>query len=119
VSWGFDSLSIRQSKKERWMVQRYIKDNKVAVIYSPGYGSGWYSWNYDSDMLFDRQLVQCILEKDEKSFLNIINEKYSDVLTEFENLEIEWVELGKSFHIHEYDGNESVMFKEDYEWIKA
>jgi len=103
------------------MVQKYIKDNKVAVIISPCYGGGWYSWNQGiTDILFDCQLVQCILENDEKNFLSILKEKYPSIFnTGFEELSIEWVELDKSFHIHEYDGYETIMYKEDYEWIKA
>jgi hypothetical protein len=28
-------------------MEKVIRDGKVAVLYSPGYGAGWYSWNRD------------------------------------------------------------------------
>ena len=26
-------------------MQKVIRDGKVAVLYSPGYGAGWYTWS--------------------------------------------------------------------------
>jgi len=28
-------------------MEKHIENNQVAVLYSPGYGVGWYSWNKD------------------------------------------------------------------------
>ena len=28
-------------------MNKVIRDGKVAVLYSPGYGAGWYSWNWN------------------------------------------------------------------------
>ena len=40
------------------MTDKVIHDGKVAVIYSPGFGAGWYSWNTDyPDIIFDPQVV--------------------------------------------------------------
>jgi len=37
-----------------------------------------------------------------------------------EDLEIAWVEVNRDFRIEEYDGNESIIFRDnDDDWIKA
>lgn len=28
-------------------MEKYIKDNKVAVVIAPSFGAGWSSWNYE------------------------------------------------------------------------
>lgn len=47
------------------MVDKVIRDGKVAVIYSPGYGSGWSTWSGASKeiierMIFDPELVALV-----------------------------------------------------------
>jgi hypothetical protein len=37
------------------IVEKYIKDGKVAVLYSAGYGAGWSTWNYDG---FESVVIQ-------------------------------------------------------------
>ncbi len=35
------------------MIQKLSQDGKVAVLYSPGFGAGWYTWNTDApEILF-------------------------------------------------------------------
>jgi hypothetical protein len=34
-------------------------------------------------------------------------------------LDIEWIPIGTEFRIHEYDGYESIDYKEKIDWIKA
>ena len=35
-------------------MNKLIRDGMVAVLYSPDYGSGWYTWNQDDpEILFD------------------------------------------------------------------
>ena len=31
------------------MVEKLERDGKVAILYSPGYGAGWSTWNDDND----------------------------------------------------------------------
>lgn len=46
---------------------KVIRDGKVAVVYSPGFGDGWYTWNMDCpELLFDPIIVQCVENNDLK-----------------------------------------------------
>ena len=67
------------------MVKKVIRNNEVAVIYSPGFGAGWYTWNQLIDnseqLLFDPVIVQ-ILETQSDNWLDqlleYIGEEYPD-----------------------------------------
>ena len=102
-------------------MNKVIKEGNVAVLVSPGYGAGWYSWEHDESMLFDPGLVQLILngaEFGEK--INYVKNKWPDAYTGgIEDLEVQWVPEGTEFLIYEYDGAESIVYKEHSNWIKA
>ena len=43
---------------------RYYRDGKIAVLISPGYGAGWYSWNTEHrECIFDKDIVELVLKK--------------------------------------------------------
>lgn len=92
--------------------EKYEKDGQVAVIYSPGFGSGWYSWNSNHEgLLFDKELVELILERKFGEAGELAKQKYSPDMyigSNVHDLCIEWVDKGTRFEIHEYDGSESV-----------
>lgn len=123
----------------------YFK-NKVAVLISGGYGAGWYSWNKkNEDCLTNPKLVELVLEKEaledelgklnwslrdksetkKKINLSIKNiEDFSDRLygKEFYSggavgLYIEWIEAGSQFKIEEFDGMESLQYRDADDWI--
>lgn len=42
-------------------MEKVIRNGEVAVIYSPGYGAGWYSWNEGyPELLFHPKIVEMI-----------------------------------------------------------
>ena len=46
------------------MMNKLIVDGKVAVLISPGFGAGWYTWNYDyPEILFDPAIVKLVMEE--------------------------------------------------------
>ena len=95
------------TERARW--DRYISDGHVAVLYSPGWGAGWYTWEggeYGTDLLFDTDLVDAVLN--DKDQLAIVNKKYPNTYTGGLPLQVEWVPVGSRFEVREYDGNESV-----------
>jgi hypothetical protein len=102
-------------------VEKVIHNGLVAVVYSPGYGAGWYSWNLEHpELLFDPNIVKYVEDHDEHSFLSYMGLKYPDVyISGFNELKIEWVPIGTSFRIHEYDGNESIVTREEDHWFVA
>lgn len=98
-------------------MKRIVKDGKVAVCYSPGYGAGWSSWADDElqeALIFHPAIVNMILEGtkdliDEEWLVDNLGEEYEHVYTGgVKNLVIEWVPQGSLVRINEYDGFESV-----------
>jgi hypothetical protein len=105
-------------------MDKVIRDGKVAVLVSRGYGAGWSTWTDEVETyLFHPKLVQMVEE-----------ERHSEITTEWmeqelgldvsytggtDGLEIEWVPVGTKFIIHEYDGHESLKTIDDFYWMTA
>lgn len=86
-----------------------IVDGKVAVIISPGYGSGWSTCG--SHDPFDVELVEALLEDPttEKA-TQLINSRDPDNWQTADDLVVRWVSVGQRFTIDEYDGAESIRY---------
>lgn len=42
-------------------MEKVIRNGKVAILISPGFGAGWYSWNTDhKELLFHSKLVEMV-----------------------------------------------------------
>ena len=98
-------------------MERVVKDGKVAVCYSPGFGAGWSSWADDElkeTLIFHPAIVNMILEDkehliNEQWLVDNFGEEYKYVCTYgAHDLVIEWVPQGSLVRINEYDGYESV-----------
>lgn len=99
------------------MVDKLERDGQVAVIYSPGYGAGWSTWNADKypieDLVFNKELAEFLStdpEPDWKAREAKAKELFPNAyIGGADELEIEWVPKNTPFYIHEYDGNEHVQ----------
>ena len=103
-------------------MDKVIRDGKVAVLYSPGYGAGWYSWHNIKELLFDPAVVDMVENKvHTRTIENYCREKYGEesYLGGAENLKIMWLDIGTNFIIKEYDGSESIQLKEAIDWHVA
>lgn len=105
-------------------MDRVVKDGMVAVVYSPGYGAGWSTWNSeynDEELFFDPGLVNLVLAgKTDDEIEVYATLKWPDAyLGGLAGLDIRWVPVGTKFHIREDDGNEMVVMIDDIEWITA
>lgn len=102
------------------MVEKYIKDGKVAVLYSPGYGAGWSTWNseYKDFMLFDKGLVELAMQEDSDPDEYLKSNGIDAFTSGWRHIDIEWIEIGKQFEVTEYDGYEGFRFA-DQEWTTA
>lgn len=107
-----------EKKVEKKEIKKVVRDGKVAVLYSPEFGAGWYSWNTSvPQCLFSPEVVALV----ESGKRHEITDEYCDMLfgvDDFysggsESLEIMWLPVGTHFDIHEYDGNESVKTFDD------
>jgi len=107
------------------MTNKYRKDGAVAVLFSPGYGSGWGSNADNSDIIFDPWIVDVLLTsmlKDEKieKIRTYCALKYPDqYLGGLEDLTIAWLREGTEFIIEEYNGAEYITIKDEVKWITA
>jgi hypothetical protein len=106
------------------MVTKVIRDGKVAVLYSPGFGAGWSTWNsQNQDLLFDSIIVDFVLNKPE-NWVQAIEAYCSIAYTNLydggvSDLEVVWIPVGSQFLVEEYDGSESVVLKDEMNWIVA
>lgn len=97
-------------------MEKLIKDGKVAVAVSKGYGAGWSTWGSVDPM--DKRFNELILEGkiEEAEALAKSLGYYSDGLR---NCVIEWLDIGTRFEIKEYDGNESLRILDDTPYYTA
>lgn len=94
-------------------MEKVIKDGKVAVLVSHGFGAGWYSWNRNEQLLFNPKLVEMV----EQNRTNEIDEDWVKENLGIEDvycggasdLKIHWLPIGTAFEINEYDGAESLI----------
>lgn len=42
------------------MMNKIIRDGQVAILYSPGFGAGWYSWHHNKELLFHPDIVALV-----------------------------------------------------------
>jgi hypothetical protein len=102
-------------------MNKFIKDGMVAVLVSPGFGAGWYTWNYERpEILFDPGIVDLVDQDMWSELETYVTLKYPDIYKGgMQDLRIEWVPEGTLFKIHEYDGSESIEYKENDHWMIA
>jgi len=97
------------------------QDGKVAVLYSPGFGAGWYTWNYEHpEILFDPAIVKFVEKEKWDELATYVELKYPEIYTGgMRELTVEWIPEGALFKVNEYDGSESIELKEGDHWMVA
>ena len=101
------------------MTDKVIRDGAVAVLYSPGYGAGWYTWNSESPaLLFDPELVRLV---EAGAPIDAIEARAHEVYPDgyfggARDLKIRWLPIGTQFRISEYDGSESIETSDNVDW---
>jgi len=100
-------------------MKKVIRNGKVAVLYSPGFGAGWYTWNTEHpECIYDPDVVALVEAGKNDEISDLIESKYTDdyfYSGGSSELKIAWIAEGTKFHIHEYDGSESIQFIDDIE----
>ena len=102
-------------------MNKLVRDGMVAVLYSPDYGSGWYTWNRNHpELLFDPAIVQLVEEEKFDELKTYVTLKYPNIYDGgMDDLKIAWIPEGAMFRINEYDGDESIELKDDADWFTA
>jgi hypothetical protein len=79
--------------KSKIAYEKLKRDGKVAVMYSPGFGAGWSTWNDHEGLVFDREIAEAVLAGDKNSAAKIAERKYPDAyLGGLCDLEVAWVD---------------------------
>ncbi len=90
---------------------RFLQDGKVAVLYSPGYGAGWSTWNTEHKefLLFNKRLVQAVLDNNRSKAARIAESHCKDIYAGgADDLRIMWLDPNDKFRVQEYDGSERI-----------
>lgn len=92
-------------------MEKVIKDGKVAVLVSPGFGAGWWTWNRGETTPFEPKVVEMVLAGKQGEITekwckeNLGKDMYCGGAS---RLEVQWLPVGTRFSISEYDGSESL-----------
>jgi len=103
-------------------MNRVVENGNVAVLYSPGYGAGWYSWNDCEALLFDPVIVEMVRNDRNDEIESYVARAYPELNVYCggaETLTVAWIPIGERFQIDEYDGAESVILESEEVWITA
>jgi hypothetical protein len=116
-------------------MKKVVRDGKVAVLYSPGYGAGWSTWSsvngLSDDLIFEPSVVALVEDRDAEKITNAQLVELVEAYCEqkygkhevycggVDDLRIEWIPVGTEFKINEYDGSESIEYKENDYWVTA
>jgi len=122
-----DQISFAVTKEKE-----IIRDGRVAILYSPSHGAGWFTWHGVPELLRDPEVVHLVecrekVPDEDKAYFNEQIEKYCEVTYGSDGkyyggadqLAIEWIELGDKFRITEYDGAESIEYLTSTLWLEA
>jgi uncharacterized protein len=99
-------------------IPRKYRDDNVAILYSPGYGAGWSTWNDDKlreGLLYHKELIEMveagkrtkITQKKVQELLGLDKDTYVCVCGN-DQLEVQYIPKRTLFRIETYDGNESI-----------
>ena len=99
------------------MEKLYNDKGQVAVAISSGFGAGWSTWNNKVNPM-DKRFNELILNGDIDKLKEICKKEdiYAGGLDE---VSIVWVEPDTAFVINEYDGSESINYRDSVNWFIA
>ena len=89
-------------------MKKYIRDGRIGVLISPGYGIGFSTLNNNREICMDADLIEAHLEGDDVEFRHILISKYNNPYVD-ENVILEWVPEGSRFIITEDMGRETII----------
>ena len=89
-------------------------NSKIGILVSGGWGAGWSTWG-EPEMAVDQELVKAFEDEvSDKEKIAIADKnwpgQYQGGLLD---CYVEWVEKGTAFEITEFDGYESIKFRDD------
>ena len=101
-------------------MEKKIKDGKVAVLFSPRHGAGWYSWHRVEELLYDPKVVDMVEAKTSARTIELYCEEVYDKKHYYgaaDQLQVYWLPIGTQFRIQEYDGAETIEINSEVNWL--
>lgn len=103
------------------MTEKVIRDGKVAVLISPGFGAGWSTWagdEYREIALFHPRFVEAheagVDLGDIDAVIAAVTGKDEAFYSGgWRDIEIVWLDQGTRFLVEDYDGSESLRLVDD------
>ena len=95
-------------------MEKIVRDGKVAVAVSPGFGAGWSTWNSVSPM--DARFNQLFLDGKHDEAAALCDELDLGYAGGARDVEIVWLPVGTEFIVTEYDGSEDLELKDETKW---
>jgi hypothetical protein len=91
--------------------RKLVQNGATAILYAPGPGNGWSSWNPTCEgLLYDRDIVRAVLAGDRTRAMTIAKTKYpSACVFGGASLQVAWVPEGARFRIEGAGGSERVV----------
>jgi hypothetical protein len=101
-------------------MEKVIKDGKVGVLISPGFGAGFSTWGYPTEAIFDPTLIELVENEKIQEAVDYCESTWEGGYSGgVQDLRVAWIPEGTKFIIEEYDGSESFLFEEDIDWAQA
>jgi hypothetical protein len=103
------------------VMNKLIDNGKVAVLYSPGFGAGWSTWNQElPELVFEPAIVKFVETDQWAEMETYVSLKYPGIYKGgMKDLAVAWLPVGTEFQINEYDGAESIEIKGEVKWMTA
>ena len=104
------------------MADKVVRDGKVAILVSRGFGAGWSTWNGSHPECLTNPEIVAMVEAE--ALPEEIAAKADELWPDgywggADGLRIEWVAEGAQYRIEEYDGSESIDFNDASYWSIA
>jgi hypothetical protein len=101
-------------------MEKVIREGKVGVLISPGYGAGFYNWGAPIEAIFNPTLIELVEQQKVEEAIDFVEKTWEGVYSGgVQDLQVVWIEEGTRFIIEEYDGAESFLFEDKIDWITA
>lgn len=96
-----------------------IRNGKVAVLVHYAYGAEWYGDRFDPWIA--RVVLKEIDPTDEEIEAHFVAQGYNGFprVKDVDELEVEWVTVGRRFLVREYDGKEWLEYEDQMWWYTA
>lgn len=100
-------------------MEKVVVDGNVKVLYSPGYGAGFYTWGAPVEAIFDPKLIKLVEDKNIEEAISYVEKTYDAYTGGVEQLRVLLIPEGNRFIIDEYDGSEGIQLLDSINYLIA